>query len=176
MKIKNFSQFINEGMDNRSSLADLSNLYSLGIIDYLEYSKGAIEILKSLGVIDSYEPIVNVEDEADFIDDWQSFAESWTGPGGETIVSISGEVSETSADLNVELNTKMRVNISVVTGSYYTIDVVIVETHIGSDSFTDEFPDHITGYPTFQLALENILEQSIKQYSARAIGQLIEKL
>jgi hypothetical protein len=164
IKVKSFLQFINEnhkGMDNDSSLADLANLYSLGMIDDVDYLKDALPLLKSSGAISSLEPSVSREpdnlsddpgsnspvdsngyqtsDRISESDLWK-VTRNWTGLNGEKILKIESLMGEVERVVHVLLNTGLECTFTLdpEDGEW---DTVSIEITAGDQTFTkDDLP------------------------------------
>ena len=198
--IKSFLQFINEnhddndGHDDRSELADLESLYSLGMVDDAQYCSDAIRILKSMGVISSSEPIVSINIDSSFegVEERETkvlsdLVRDWTGPYGERILELTMNLDDNDdGETRLLLDTGIDCTfIHSPSGDWWgtsaeisVADRIFTEHDILDNYVYDEEEDEedTPFYPNYADQFESMLRPICKMYGKMAVDSILKKL
>lgn len=162
-----------------SSVYDLRHLLDLGMIASDEYSKKAIEILRSTGRLSTViEPEVSIDEEDAEDDLWSDWAQGWSASTGERMVKAEGSVDSMGAgEITFLLDTGLVITIEMSYGGFWTygvdVKVRIEDREVASD--TDVTEPGATWSGTEEM-LGQILSDTSAKYGHLAIDRLIDSM
>lgn len=179
--LKGFIEFVHENMGQEEKsimdLKDLKTIADLNMITNDEYSKKAIEILRSTGRLSTVlEPEVSIDDEDSKDSLWVDWAQEWRASTGERIVKAEGFVDSMGAgELTFLLDTGLVIEVEMSYGGLWTYDVdvkVRVGDHIvASDPDVNDSDQEWSGTEEM---IGSILSNTAAQYGHIAIDSFID--
>ena len=160
-----------------SKVDDLRYLFDLGMITSEDYSKKAIEILRSTGRLSTViEPEVSIDEEDAEDDIWGDWAQEWSASTGERIVKAEGSVDSMGAgEITFLLDTGLAIDVYASYGGLwvYGIDVKVrIEDRVVA-SDTDVL-DSDEEWSSTEEKLGTLLSNIAAKYGHFAIDHLID--
>lgn len=162
-----------------SKLEDIRHIFDLGIITSEEYSKKAIEILRSAGKLSTViEPEVSIDDEDAEDDLWGDWAQEWSASTGERIVKAKGSVDSMGAgEIAFLLDTGLVITVEMSYGGLWTygvdVKVRIEDREVASDT---DVVDPDQDWSSTEEMLGTVLSNTAAKYGHLVIDRLIDSI